>query len=116
MINYHNQVITALNTIGLPVHYEMVLHSGLKTPCISYMQLGDTIISQTDITDISRISYQIKIWSTKMPDLQEYASKIDAVMRALNFRRVSCAELYDNNSAMMQKVLTYEAISLETFK
>ena len=51
-----------------------------------------------------------------MQDLQEYAAKIDAVMRDLNFRRVSCAELYDNNSAMMQKVLTYEAISLETFK
>ena len=36
MINYHRELVKALNTI-LPTHYEMTLTSKTKTPCISYM-------------------------------------------------------------------------------
>ena len=49
MIDYHSNLVNALKTI-LPTHYEMTLHSGLDTPCISYREnnnysaeTGDTI-------------------------------------------------------------------------
>lgn len=49
MIDYHTTLVAALKEI-LPTHYEMTLHSGLKTPCISYIErnnyttdTGDTL-------------------------------------------------------------------------
>ena len=40
MISYHKELVNKLKTI-LPTHYELALHSGLKTPCISYMLLDN---------------------------------------------------------------------------
>ena len=48
MINYHAQLVNALKTIGIPVHYEMVLHSGVTTPCISYMEISNVAAEEGD--------------------------------------------------------------------
>lgn len=114
MIDYHIELRNALKTIGIPVHYELSLHSGLKTPCISYMELTNFVQTSTDITDISTIQYQIKVWGTDIAQLQGYAKAIDTLLRPLGWQRNSAAELYDTNSAMIQKVLTYSATGLET--
>lgn len=115
MINYHAQLVNALKTIGIPVHYEMVLHSGLTTPCISYMELFNGAEQEGDTLGYSRLQYQIKVWGTQIADLQKYALQIDTVLRPLGFKRVGCNEMYDNNSNMMQKIMTYEALGLEDF-
>lgn len=115
MVDLHPTIKAALEAIGLPVHYEMFLHSGLDTPCISYMELTNFVERQTDITDISRLSYQIKIWDTSMQNVQNYAARVDVIMRALDFKRTSSAELHDTNSAMIQKVLVYSALAEEKF-
>ena len=115
MINFHTDMVAALNKI-LPTHYEMVLHSGLTTPCISYMELTNVAETNGDTLGYSRIQYQVKVWSRKLEDLQRYALEIDKALRAIGFKRVGAVELYDNNSSMMQKVLTYEALALEDFK
>lgn len=116
MINYHTELVKALNTI-LPTHYEMVLHSGLKTPCISYMEVNNYNVTDTIGATVgySRITYQVKVWSNDIADLQKYSLKIDEALRALGFKRVASGELYDNNSTMMQKILTYECLALEEF-
>lgn len=108
MINYHKELRTALNTI-LPTHYEMTLTSGTKTPCISYMEVGnyDSVTGTTQV--YSRVRFQIKVWATDIAIIQENALKVDEVMRSLGFSRSSSGELYDNNSAMIQKIMTYEA-------
>ena len=115
MINYHAQLVNALKTIGIDVHYEMVLHSGLATPCISYMEISNVAAEEGDTLGYSRLQYQVKVWSTQLADLQKYALQIDTVLRPLGFKRVGCNEMYDNNSAMMQKIMTYEALGLEDF-
>jgi hypothetical protein len=61
----------------------------------------------------SRLSYQVKVWSNKIEELQEYSIKIDKALRAIGFKRVSTTELYDNNSTMTQKILNYEALAYE---
>lgn len=68
MINYHERLVSALNTI-LPTHYEMVLHSGLSTPCISYMELNNYAAESGDTLGYSRISYQIKVWSNNIAEI-----------------------------------------------
>ena len=115
MIDYHKQLVSALKEIGLPTHYEMVLHRGLEAPCISYMELNNSVDSNGDTIGYSRITYQVKVWSNEIADLQKYALAIDNVLRPLGWKRISAGELYDNNSTMAQKILTYEGLGYERY-
>ena len=114
MINYHSELVSALSSI-LPTHYELVLHRGLTTPCISYMELSDIANEEGDTLGYSSIQYQVKVWGNEIEKLQQYALEIDKALRPLGFKRISCHELYDRESAMIQKILTYEAKALEEF-
>ena len=114
MIDYHREIVKALTKI-LPTHYEMALHSGLTTPCISYMETNNYTSESGDTLGYSYITYQIKIWSNNVAELQKYALLVDAVLRPLGFKRISSGELYDNNSTMIQKILTYEALASENY-
>lgn len=114
MINYHNDLVNALKTV-LPTHYEMALTRGTKTPCISYMEINNYVDANGDTLGYSVVQYQVKVWGTSIADLQQYAQKIDNVLRPLGFTRTSTNELYDNNSSMIQKIMTFEARALEEF-
>jgi hypothetical protein len=114
MIDYHGNLVTALNTI-LPTHYEMWLHSGLATPCISYMEINNYVERNGDTLGYSRVAYQIKVWGNDIEEIQKYAQQIDAILRPLGWRRTSSNELHDMNSAMIQKIMNYEALGLENF-
>lgn len=114
MINYHQELVASLKTI-LPTHYEMTLHSGLKTPCISYMEVNNYADTNGDTVGYSRITYQVKVWANNIATIQKYALEVDKVLRPLGFKRVATNELYDNNSSMIQKIMTFEALALEQF-
>ena len=114
MIDYHSKIVSALGEI-LPTHYEMTLRSGLDTPCYSYMETNNYSVGEGKELGYSRITYQIKVWGHSIATLQKYALEADKIMRTLGFTRVATNELYDNNSTMMQKILTYEALALEKF-
>ena len=77
MIDYHSSLVTALNTV-LPTHYEMVLHSGLKTPCISYMEISNNDDATGDTIGYSRLSYQVKVWGNNIAEMQNYALQMAA--------------------------------------
>jgi hypothetical protein len=69
-----------------------------------------------DTLGYSYITYQIKVWGHDIGTLQFYARKIDSVLRPLGFKRISSGELYDTNSTMIQKILTYEALASEDYR
>jgi hypothetical protein len=114
VIDYHRELYTALNNI-LPTHYEMTLHSGLATPCISYMELNNYASANGDTMGYSVLTYQIKVWGHEIGVLQKYAKEIDDALRPLGFKRISSGEMYDNQSTMIQKILTFEATAQENF-
>ncbi len=114
MIDYNTKLVAALNVV-LPTYYEMTLHSGIDTPCISYMETNNYMAESGDTIGYSRINYQVKVWGNDIAELQTYALQIDVVLRPLGFKRIASGELYDNNSAMIQKILTYECIALENY-
>ena len=116
MVNYHKELVSALSTI-LPTYYEMTLHSGLETPCISYMETNNYAATDSVGATLgySWITYQVRIWGNDIGLLQDYAQKIDDVVRPLGFKRIASGELYDNNSTMIQKILTYQCLALEDF-
>ena len=115
MINYHETIVSTLNTI-LPTHYELFLHRGLSTPCISYIEVNNAASAIGDTLGYSSIQYQIKVWSNKIDELQTYALEIDNALRPLGWKRISCNELHDRESTMIQKIMTYEALASEEFK
>lgn len=115
MVNYHDKLVSALNAV-LPTYYEMALTSKTNTPCISYMEINNAVSENGDTLGYSTISYQVKVWGNKISDIQNYALQIDDVLRPIGFKRVSTVELYDFDSTMIQKVMTYEALALEEYK
>lgn len=114
MIDYSIEMRSALNTI-LPTHYEMALKSGTKIPCISYMETNNYVSASGDTLGYSRISYQIKVWGNQIKELNKYALQIDDVLRPLGFTRTASRELYDMNSTMIQKIMSYEALASENY-
>lgn len=114
MIDYHKELVGALEMI-LPTHYEMALHSGIKTPCISYMEISNVDDIGCEVLRYSRVSYQVKVWGNDLGVIQKYAKEVDVVMHGLGFERISGGELHDPNSTMMQKIMTYEALGFETY-
>lgn len=116
MIDFHKTLVAALNKI-LPTHHEMVLHSGLETPCISYMETNNAHLTEPIGATVgySNISYQIKVWGNDIATLQKYAVQIDDALRPLGFLRGSCNELYDPQSTMMQKIMNYSVNAHEIY-
>ena len=117
MINFHEELVSALNKV-LPTHYEMALTSKTNTPCISYMETNNysaTDYNHNSTIGYSRISYQVKVWANDIATIQRYVIEVDKALRPLGFKRISSGELYDNNSTMIQKILTYEALASEEF-
>lgn len=116
MVNFNTELVSALDNI-LPTYYEMALTSKIKTPCISYMELNNYAATDTIGASLgySRLTYQVKIWGNDIGALQGYALEVDKALRALGLKRISSGELYDNQSTMIQKILTFEALALEVF-
>lgn len=114
MIDYHGTLVAALNKI-LPTHYEMTLTKNTKVPCISYMELSNIATEEGNTLGYSRIQYQVKVWGHEISVLQSTAIRIDMALRTLGFKRVGSNEMYDRNSTMIQKILTYEALASEEF-
>lgn len=114
MVDFHTLLVQALETV-LPTHYEMILHSGLETPCISYMEINNYTVADDNYQGYSRLTFQVKVWAKDIAEIQQYSLEVDEVLRPLGFRRISSGELYDNNSSMIQKIMTYEVLSLEVY-
>ena len=114
MIDFDKELVAALNTV-LPTHDELVLHSGIPTPCISYQESNNYDTETGDTLGYSRISYTVKVWSTDKAELKKYMLLVDKALRPLGFKRISAGELGDRNSLMRQKILTYEARASENY-
>lgn len=114
MIDYHADLVSALKTV-LPTHYEMALTAKTATPCISYMESNNYDVALGETIEYSYLAYQIKVWGNDIKVIQSYAKQIDGVLKPLGWKRTSSGELYDNNSTMIQKIMTYEALGREEF-
>lgn len=115
MIDYSKELVSALNSI-LPTKHELALTSGTKTPCISWQERNNYTATSGNTRGYSTISYTVKIWGIDLEEIHRYALEVDDTLRPLGFKRISSGELYDVNSAMIQKILTYEALALEDYK
>ena len=114
MNDFHPDIVSALNTV-LPTHYEMALTKGTSTPCISYMETNNYVSHNGSTLGYSVFTYQVKIWANDIGIIQKYALEVDKVLRPLGLTRIASGELYDNESSMIQKIMTYQGLALENY-
>lgn len=114
MVDFHTNLVSALKTV-LPTHYEMALTANTSVPCISYMETNNYVSDDGSTLGYSRITYQVKVWANDIGTIQRYAQEVDKALRPLGLKRRSSFELYDNESSMIQKIMTYEGLALETY-
>lgn len=114
MVDYHTEFVNALKEV-LPTHYELILTSGTKVPCISYMEINNYETNKGDTVGYSRLAYQVKIWGHELAELQKYATQLDKVLHSLGWHRTSSGNLGDPNSTMIQRIMTYEALFREEY-
>lgn len=114
MIDYDAQLVSTLKTV-LPTYYELVLTSKTPTPCISYQERNNFDEEIGDTLGYSRIIYTIKVWGNEIKQIKQYAKEIARVLRPLGFKMTSNNELYDKQSTMIQKIMTFEAKAIEEY-
>lgn len=114
MIDYAKELVSALETI-LPTYHELALTSGTKTPCISWQERNNAVSVYGNTRGYSIISFTVKVWGNDIEEITKYALEIDDKLRPMGFKRTSAQELYDINSTMIQKILTFEALALEDY-
>ena len=116
MIDYHKELVSALKSV-LPTHYELALTSKNATPCYSYQERNNYMITDAlgATVGYSRVAYTVKVWANNIEDIQRYALEADRVLRPIGFKRTSSNELHDNNSSMIQKIMVYEALAYENY-
>lgn len=114
MIDYSKELVSALNTV-LPTNYELALTSKTETPCISWQERNNYVSVNGDTLGYSYVSFTVKVWAHSIAEIMRYAKEVDDVLRPIGFKRTSSNELYDINSTMIQKIMTYEALGLEDF-
>ena len=79
------------------------------------MEINNYVSTYGDKLSYSRIKYQIKVWANDIKEIQDYSLKIDDALRPLGWVRTSTNELYDRYSAMIQKIMTYQALDKEIY-
>lgn len=114
MVDYNKELVSALETV-LPTHYELALTKKTKTPCISYQERNNYDSAVGTTLGYSVISFTVKVWANSIAEIQKYSVEVDKVLRPIGFTRTSSNELYDINSTMIQKIMTYEALVLEDY-
>ena len=114
MIDYNKELVSALSSV-LPTHYELALTSKTSVPCISYQERNNYVSTSGTTKGYSVIVFTVKVWANNIADIQKYSLEVDKALRPLGFKRTSAQELYDINSTMIQKILTYESLALEDY-
>ena len=114
MVDFHPNLVSALEKV-LPTHYEMTLTSNTATPCISYMETNNYVSNHGSTLGYSYVTYRVKVWADNIELIQQYALEVDRALRPLGLKRTSSGELYDNESSMIQKIMTYEGLALESY-
>lgn len=114
MIDFSENMVGALDTV-LPTYHELALTSKNEVPCISWQERNNYVQANGDTLGYSVLVFTIKVWARTPAEIMKYSLMVDAVLRPIGFKRTSTNELYDRNSTMIQKIMTYECLGQEQF-
>lgn len=61
MLDYSPTLKSELDTLGLPVHYELFINKDTEIPCISYQEGNNITHKDGDTLGYSQITYRVKV-------------------------------------------------------
>lgn len=111
MIDYKPILVDKLNTLGLPVYYELVVDSTATTPCITFMEQSDVAHQEADNLRYSYKSFRIKLWGDSLGEMAPISIQLDELMYALGFTRTNYNELWFNEKICM--IFDYRGLAYE---
>lgn len=111
MIDIKPSMVSNLATLGLPVVAEPFLTEDTQKPCISYYVENDIQYLTGDTLGYSNIYFTVKVWGTRISEIEQYAIQLDALMRSLGFTRTGTADIWVDNVG--NKTMRYRALGLE---
>lgn len=113
MIDTKREVVAALRTSGLQVHFENFVNSKTTIPCITYIEYDNSSFKEGNTLGYSNIIYHIKVWGKDLQTLSDYSAKIDTIMRGLGFTRKNMIDLWLDGIG--QRQMKFEAKAQEYF-
>lgn len=109
MIDNHQTFKELLESTGSTVIYEHFIDTTNAIPLISYLEINNSeivnAITDTSYISYSTITYQVKIFTKSVSEMQILVNKIDKVLKKNRYKRTGCFETTDNN--LIMKVLKY---------
>lgn len=111
MLDYKPTLKAKLETLGLPVYYELFVDSSTTTPCITYAEQNDYPDKEAEYLRYSRKHFRVKLWGDDLSVLSPYAGQIDELMFSLGFKRTNYNELWYNEQLCM--ILDYQGLLQE---
>lgn len=113
MYNYKEELVTLLETTGIPVFYEHTIYdSETPTPCITYAEIGDVANKEGGKLRYFRKTYAIKYWCDGLSDEQAAnMSLIDSLLYSSGFKRTYYNEMSYGNELCI--ITNYEALGKE---
>lgn len=113
MIDWKKPLVSILETVGLPVYYELFVDSSIETPCITYIENDNSSLVKGETMEYSKIAFTVKVWGSNLAILMPYCNSIDIALKKAGFERTLKQELaYE---MQLQIVMRYEANGLERF-
>lgn len=112
MIDYKPTLVNALKGISeIPVFYESFIDSSTPVPCITYLQTVNSDYIVGDTITYSDLSFQIKVWSKSVAEIETIGQLIDTKMKSLGFTREFANQVF--LEGLGQYILRYAALGYE---
>lgn len=111
MIDFMPQLAVLLEAGELPVIFESFIDSSTPKKCVTYASLDNRDYMTGDSLKYSAVTFRIKVWGPKLPDVIIPAKLIDTALSQNGFRRT-----YGNiitSDGLLQNVLIYTALAYE---
>ena len=112
MIDYLPTIISTLSDAadGAKVYYE-AFEDKAELPCISVLEAANASRADGDTLRYSTLAFQVRIWTTRVSELQSLSLIVDKAMYGLGFTRTSAQDIFEDG--YITKVLRFEATSYE---
>lgn len=111
MVNYHEKMLTLLNSaVACPAYYEAWDETG-PIPCVSYIEISNSTNQKGDTLKYSDIAYSVSVWAKSVKELQDIALAIDETLESNGFIRTAAVE--QKNGDILRKIMTYTATGYE---
>lgn len=112
MLDNKKAIVAALRTVQDNVKYELSVESP-TLPLITYKIINDSVNVYGDTLGYSDLIIQVKVWTTKVSELDSLPTSIDETLRPLGLTRTYYTEL--SEGSVLIGVMQYSGLVKEDF-